>query len=306
MQASATRSPVALALAVLVVAVIAVACLVRRRPTADVLTRGTPPPGERIAYGPGPSQFGELRLPPGAGPHPVAIVLHGGCWLARYDATYMTHLAAALTENGIATWNVEYRRLGEDGGGWPGTFTDVARATDYVRVLAERHALDADRVVAVGHSAGGQLALWLAARPRLPRESPVYAANPLPLVGVVTLAGITDLRRVGPACAAEVPRLLGGAPDSRAAIVAQTSPLALLPAGVPAAIVSGDRDGIVPIETAKDYVAAATAKGDAVQLIAIPGAGHFDVVDPRSFAWPEVQRAIRAAIDGTGRSRSRP
>ena len=130
----------------------------------DVLALPRPEAQHRIAYGPGPQQFGELRLPDGAGPHPVVIVVHGGCWLAEYDLGYMSSLAAALTADGVATWSIEYRRVGDDGGGWPGTFDDVGAAADHLREIAAEHELDLERVVAVGHSAGGHLALWLAAR----------------------------------------------------------------------------------------------------------------------------------------------
>ena len=155
------------------------------------------PADHRIQYGEHAFAFGELRLPRGSGPHPVVVVVHGGCWQSQYDLRYMSHLSAALSQAGIATWTLEYRRIGNAGGGWPGTFDDVARGTDYVRTLAQRFPLDLNRVVVAGHSAGGHLALWVAARRNLPRESPLFTANPLPLRGVVSLAGITDLRKYG-------------------------------------------------------------------------------------------------------------
>ncbi|GAB3818443.1 hypothetical protein GCM10028895_15720 [Pontibacter rugosus] len=146
-----------------------------------------------IKYGSDSLQFGELRLPEGKGNFPVVVVVHGGCWLNQYNLQYMSHLSDALTKAGYATWNIEFRRVGDAYGAWPGTFQDVAMATDHVRELAKRYPLDAKKVVVIGHSAGGHLALWLAARHRLPKSSPLYVKNPLKLKGVVSLAGITDL-----------------------------------------------------------------------------------------------------------------
>jgi len=144
----------------------------------DILTLPAPPADARIAYGPDPLQFGDLRLPTAAsgggdGPFPLVVLIHGGYWRNRYDLAYFGHAAAALTATGFATWNIEYRRVGDAGGGWPGTLLDVAAATDYARTLAATQPIDLDRVVALGHSAGGQLAAWLAARRRLaPDERP--------------------------------------------------------------------------------------------------------------------------------------
>src|SRR5689334_19990376 len=143
----------------------------------------------RFAYGVEPLQFGDLYLPNGPGPHPVVILIHGGFWRAPYDLTLMQGLAQDLVQNRIAAWNIEYRRLGDAGGGWPGTFQDVARAADYLAALALPYSLDLTRVVPVGHSAGGHLALWLATRSRLPRNSKLTVSNtPLSLSGVVSLA----------------------------------------------------------------------------------------------------------------------
>jgi acetyl esterase/lipase len=223
-------------------------------------------------------------------------MIHGGCWQSQYDLSYMGHLGAALTEIGIATLNVEYRRLGEGDGGWPGTFADVARAADHVRTLAERHPLDLRHVIAVGHSAGGQLALWLATRPRLRKDDPLYTLEPLPLRGVVALAGITDLRRRGTACDADVARLLGGSESESTPLADRLSPIALLPSGVRSVLVHGERDRLVPLAMATDYVDAAKAHGDDARLVVIADAGHFDVVDPTSFTWPATREAVRAVL----------
>jgi acetyl esterase/lipase len=187
----------------------------------ELSNRALPPAGERIAYGTDAAQFGQLRVPEGEGPFPVVMLIHGGCWLSDFDYVYMSHLAAAITAGGYATWTIEYRRLGDSGGGWPQTFLDAGNALDALRTIAPAHRLDLQRVAAAGHSAGGQLALWLAARPRLPASSDIRGRDPLPLRGAIGLAAITDLAqyRVGPAdsCHASVDPLLGGTPSGSSA-----------------------------------------------------------------------------------------
>lgn len=271
-------------------------CARHGQSSRDILTRAAAQPDHRLSYGSNEFQFGELRLPKGEGPHPVAIVIHGGCWLAEYGLSYMGHLSQALAEAGVATWSVEYRRIGNQGGGWPGTFEDVSRAADHLRKIAKTHKLDLNRVIAVGHSAGGHLALWLAARKILPKDSPLYSPDPLPLRGVVSLAGVTDLRRSGTACDANVPNLMGGSAGDKAAIYNQASPIDLLPLGVPSAIVQGDGDRIIPLEMAKEYADAAKKKGDDAKLVVIEKAGHFEIVDPKSFAWEAVRNEALALL----------
>ncbi|HEY7183062.1 MAG TPA: alpha/beta fold hydrolase [Blastocatellia bacterium] len=297
-----SRSIVLIFLAPAAIAALAFACAGQGQSSRDILTRAVKPADHRISYGPDEFQFGELRLPKGAkdakedGPYPVAIVIHGGCWMAEYGLSYMGHLSAALTEAGVATWSVEYRRVGNSGGGWPGTFEDVSRAADHLRKISNQYHLDLDRVIAVGHSAGGQLALWLAARKILPKDSPVYSADPLPLRGVVSLAGVTDLRRSGTACDANVPQLMGGSARDKTAIYDQASPINLLPLGVPSAIVQGASDTIIPLEMAKEYADAAKKKGDNAKLVVIEKAGHFEIVDPQSFAWETVKNEALALL----------
>jgi acetyl esterase/lipase len=272
------------------------AASLRGQGSRSILTRPAPPADHRIAYGRNEFQFGELRLPKGAGPHPVAIVIHGGCWLSQYGLGYMGHVAADLTSAGIATWNIEYRRIGNEGGGWPGTFEDAGRAADHLRELAKSYPLDLTRVVATGHSAGGHLALWLGARRNLPKESPLYSADALPLRGLVPLAGISDLRKTGTACDREVAQLMGGPAAEKAAIYNLGSPIELLPLRLPQVIVQGDSDTIIPVAMAREYVEAAQKKGDAVTLRLIEKAGHFEVVDPNSPAWPAIREEIRAML----------
>jgi len=258
----------------------------------SILIRPAPPADHRIAYGKDEFQFGDLRLPKTAGPHPVVIVIHGGCWLSQYGLGYMGHASAALTEAGFATWNIEYRRIGNQGGGWPRTFEDAAKAADFLADIAGKYSLDLNQVVAVGHSAGGHLALLLGARPQFKKDNPLYSPNPLKLQGVVSLAGITDLRKTGTACDKEVVMFTGGEAKEKFAIYDQASPIALLPLGVRQKIVQGDADNIIPMAMAADYVEAAKKKKDSAELLAVEKAGHFELVDPKSAAWPSVQDAV--------------
>jgi acetyl esterase/lipase len=261
----------------------------------DLLALPQPPAEATIAYGPSPQQKAELRLPKAPGPHPVVIVIHGGCWEAPWGFDHVRSLAAALTAEGYATWSLEYRRLGDPGGGWPGTLEDVARGTEHLRAIAAERGLDLDRVIALGHSAGGQLALWLAGRHKLPPGSSLRAADPLRLRGVVSLAGITDLA-TGAAdrvCGDAIPRLLGGPSAERAERTRLASPIERLPLGVPQRLLCGTQDQIVPIGQARAYQAAARRAGDDVALEVIEGAGHFELVDPASAAWRAVREAVR-------------
>lgn len=259
----------------------------------------TPAPDHRESYGSDPLQFGELRLPEGPGPHPVAVFIHGGCWRSEYDLRHVASASEALTRAGIAVWTIEYRRIGDPGGGWPGTFQDVARATDHLRSLAQRFPLNLDRVITMGHSAGGHLALWLAARDQLPAASPIAGPDPLPLHGVVSLAGIPDLRAYSAgsgSCNASVPRLLGGTPQEVPERYAQASPFELLPLAVPQRLVHGGSDPTVPVEQSREHAERARARGDDARLEIIEGAGHFDVIAPFTPAWRSVERAARELL----------
>lgn len=264
-------------------------------PTAD----------HRIAYGEDPLQFGDLRLPQGRGPHPIVVVIHGGCWYSEYDLKHVAAFSAVLTRMGVATWSLEYRRVGDTGGGWPGTFQDVARGVDFLRVLARTYPLDLRRVVVVGHSAGGQLALWLAARKRLPKDSPLHSPDPLPLQGVVSLAGITNLRGYGSGCGGAVTKLLGGSPDEEPLRYQQTSPIELLPLRVKQRLIHGLLDTIVPPEQSSEYEVAAGRRGDDVRLVTVREAGHFDLIAPQSSAWPAVQEAINSLLNSASRRNTR-
>ena len=225
----------------------------------------------KISYGDDPNQFGELLLPESAGPHPVVVAIHGGFWRARYGLEHMRPACADLTSLGVATWNIEYRRIGQEGGGWPGTAQDALLGFQYLATLATVHPLDLERVVVIGFSAGGHLALWIAGQ-----------RHRLRLDGVVALAGVADL-----ALAAElrlsngvVGEFMGGGP-----LVLAASPIELLPTRVKTRLVHGTDDATVPIEIARRYLTAAIAAGDDVELIALPNTEHSPLVDVGSEAW---------------------
>jgi acetyl esterase/lipase len=266
--------------------------------SSDLLALPQPLADATVSYGTAPQQRAELRLPGRPGRHAVVIVIHGGCWETPWGLDHVRSLAAALTAEGYATWSLEYRRLGDEGGGWPGTLEDVGRGADHLRALAVPHDLDLERVVALGHSAGGQLALWLAARSSLPGDRPLRERSPLRLRGVVSLAGITDLRAGAAAnvCGDAIPRLLDGPPGEREERLRLASPIARLPLGLPQRLVCGARDQVVPIEQARAYEAAARAAGDSVTVEVVERVGHFELVNPASSAWTAVRRAVRALL----------
>ena len=251
----------------------------------------------RLTYAPGRHRWVDLYRP--ERPGPVAVLLHGGYWRARYRASLMVPMAEALVARGWVVANVEYRRvgIGGGGGGWPTTFVDVAAAIDR---LAEVDGLDLTRVVTVGHSAGGHLALWAAGRGRLPAGAP-GAGPAVAVTGAVSLAGVVDLERASALGlgAGAVDRLMGGAPgrvgDGR---YAMASPAALVPLGVPQVLVHGDADGVVPLALSQGYVDTAVAAGDAARLVPLAGVDHMAVIAPTGPAW----RALTEALDGLATS----
>ncbi len=243
---------------------------------------GSPSTRSIHAYGRDPSQVGELFLPEDTGPHPVVVVVHGGYWRARYDRSLMTDLCLDLAAPGFAAWNLEYRRVGS-GGGWPETFEDIAAGVDTLGVL--EMPLDLQRVAAVGHSAGGHLALWAAARHTLPPGTP--GADPRVRIGAaVSQAGVLDLRLAARLAPSDEPtRALLGDPDANADSYDLASPRERLPLGIPQLVLHGDRDDTVSMKIAESYVAAAHEVGDLCELTVLPETGHFEHIDERSEAW---------------------
>jgi acetyl esterase/lipase len=254
----------------------------------DILTLPPPPADTRLAYGSDPNQFLDLRLPVAKEknkPTPLVINIHGGYWRAKYNLDHAGHLCAALTAKGLATANVEYRRVGNDGGAWPGTFADVRAAYQFLRQNAQRHNLDSTRIIVMGHSAGGQLALCLAAHePSMTR--------------VVSLAGVVDLQRAYQLHLSNdaVVEFLRGKPGEVPDHYREADPMAL---AIPQArqwLIHGSADDVVPPEFSRDYVAAKAKrvgkeKEDA-HLLPISGAGHFDLIDPRSVAWKPIVESV--------------
>jgi acetyl esterase/lipase len=233
----------------------------------------------RESYGADSQQFGDLRVPSGLGPFPVVFMIHGGFWRAAFDLEHTGHLCAALKAHGVATWSLEYRRIGNRGGGWPGTFDDITAGFDHLAALRGRFGLDAGKIVAMGHSAGGQLALWLAAQKRGA------------LRGVVSLAGVADLRRAWELrlSGGVVSELLGGPPEKVPDRYQAASPIERLPLGVPQRIIHGMKDDIVPFEISRHF---AEKAGVEARLIPLARAGHFELIDPRAPEWKTVQNAV--------------
>ncbi|HEY8340878.1 MAG TPA: alpha/beta hydrolase [Egibacteraceae bacterium] len=244
---------------------------------------------ERIPYGPAADQFGDLWVPDDRdGSLPVAVVIHGGFWRSHRNVDMTAPLAADLAARGYAAWNLEYARVGGRGG-WPTTLEDVAAGIDALADLATSHDLDLTRVVTIGHSAGGHLALWAAARRGLPPDAPGAQPRVLP-AAVVSLAGVADLVAgarddLGDGAVAG---FLGGGPDEVPERYALASPAQRLPLGVPQLLAHGDADEHVPIGQSRAYRDAAEAAGDRATLLELPGADHFPVIDPASSAWAEV------------------
>jgi acetyl esterase/lipase len=264
----------------------------------DLLNRPKPQPTRTVFYGDDPSQFAELWLPGGPGPHPVVVMIHGGCWQAKIaNRSYLNYAAEDLRKRGIAVWNVEYRAADQTGGGYPGAYQDVGAAIDRLAIDAPHDHISVKRVIVVGHSAGGHLALWAAARDKLPASSPLHWAAPQPIAGVVDLAGIPDLQHdTATACGAAVLKQMTGEPTkARPDVYADTSPAELLPLGVPQVVIHGAQDVTVPPSVGEHYVAAARALGDRVEMRTPPG-GHVEEVTPGQPAWDEAVRAIQTLL----------
>lgn len=251
----------------------------------DILSLTPPLADRRVAYGADPNQFLDVRLPHGTGPHPVLVNIHGGYWRAKYDLAHAGHLCEALRAAGVATFNVEYRRVGNDGGGWPGTFADIRSAYAYVRQEYSRFHLDVKRLAVIGHSAGGQLALCLAAH-----ESSLRAA--------ISLAGVVDLKKAFTLHLSNdaVVDFLGGKPSDVAEHYREADPMELNIVHARQWVLHGSDDDTVPVAFSRDYAAQKKKAGERVELIEVARAGHFDFIDPRSEAFQQVKRAVLSAL----------
>ncbi len=257
----------------------------------DLLGRAPVSPTHRITWGEGATDIADLWLPDGAGPHPVVLMVHGGCWQKEIaDRTLMNWAAENLRTRGLAVWNIEYRGVDEDGGGYPGTFEDVARAADALRGQASAYNLDLNRVAAFGHSAGGHLALWLAARARLSERSQLRMDDPLKLVGVVNSGGLADLaasRSVTQrSCLDDIFELLvGQSSPTRANVLSDTSPAELLPLRIQQVSVNGQDDRIAPPALGASWARKARAAGDDARAEIVMDTGHVELISPGTKAW---------------------
>jgi len=246
------------------------------------------------AYGAAPQQFGELWVPAGDKAAPLVVLIHGGCWQSAYDIEHVRPAATALRQAGYAVWAIEYRRIGDAGGAWPGTFEDVALAIDHLDWLLEAEKMEPRSCIFMGHSAGGQLALWAAARSHFPAGHSFHSPTARKPEAIFGLAAITDMRTYAQGesdCEQSTVELLGTSaeyPDRYEAV----SPIELLPLGVPSLLAQGTEDPIVPPAQAELFHERAEEVGAASQLLRLPGAGHFDLIHPRTDAW----RAILAAL----------
>ncbi|KQL34487.1 hypothetical protein AN960_18900 [Bacillus sp. FJAT-25509] len=260
----------------------------------------------RLNYGDDQWQYGELRIPEGPGPHPVVVVIHGGFWKSIFAADLMDAVSEDLSKRGLATWNIEYRRVGNIGGAYPGTLNDVANATDFLETIGEQYDLDLTKVVAMGHSAGGQLAFWLAGRYRLQEDSILKTSSaPLLLKGVVSLGGIIDLelmnnlinykQRIVKNMKIDNPvtDYVGGTPFEVPERYAEVSPVQLLPLKVPQVLIHGDLDVNVPVKLSVLYKELAEKAGDQVKMITLPNVEHFEIIDPNSKVWDSIVNEVR-------------
>jgi acetyl esterase/lipase len=246
----------------------------------SILTRKPPEPDMRVPYGTDPNQFFDLRMPTGKGPYPVVFFIHGGYWRAKYDLTYAGHLCAALAKAGIASWNVEYRRVGNTGGGWPGTFEDIRTAYHLLHGNKKETSgkFDLKRVCVAGHSAGGQLALCLAAFEKT-------------VTRVLSLAGVVDLRRAWELHLSNdaVSEFLGGSPTAVPEHYREASPAERSIPHALQKLVHGTADDAVPYEISRSYADDKRKSGEKVELITLEKTGHFEIVDPESTIWEKIR-----------------
>jgi acetyl esterase/lipase len=234
----------------------------------------------RIPYGAGPNQFGELRVPTTPGPSPVLMHIHGGFWRAEYDFTLGNPVCEALIARGVATWNLEYRRIGNPGGGWPGTFQDIRDGYRFLAQIASKYKLDSTRLLAMGHSAGGELALCLAAHePSLKR--------------VISLAGVVDMEQAWELHLGSngVAEFLGGTPKEVTEHYREADPIQL---SITATqwLIHGASDDVVPSSLSRNYTEQKRNRGEDAHYLEIASAGHFDLIDPHSPAWPKIESTV--------------
>lgn len=267
----------------------------------DLLSRERPEPTATIRYGDGETGVVDVWVPDGVGPHPVVVMVHGGCWQKSIaDRTLMNYAAEDLRQSGLAVWNIEYRGVDEAGGGYPGTFEDVAAAADALRGAAGRFDLDTEAVLGFGHSAGGHLLAWLAGRENLPASSPLCRPDPLAFDFIVNSGGLADLEASAPVtqpeCLANImDDLTGEASESRPDVFADTSPARLLPTKAVQASVNGAEDRIAPPKLGAWYTAKVEGAGGKGEAVVIAGSGHVELIAPGTEAFERQKQLLLSA-----------
>ena len=251
----------------------------------------------KIYYGEHESQFGVLRMPETSHSCPVIVLIHGGFWQAKYNLDENNPIAYDLTQKGYATWNIEYRRVGEEGGGWTGTFNDVINAVNHLLKIEESYPIDLSRVIVIGHSAGGHLALWLASRIKSTTNDCSFYQLSVSFQKVISLAGVTDLVKMWniheqKKMKSHTAALLEGSPEEAPKRYKLSSPAELLPMNVEQVLIHSELDRHVPVELSKDYYKSAVKKGENVKIVILPDIDHFIIIEPTSSAWTSVINSI--------------
>ena len=280
-----------------------------KMPTTKYLTSSeinllpSKPADIRINYGKNEMQFIDLRLPKGKGPFPILAIMHGGCWISKYASLQNTSaMADALRDKGFATANIEYRCI-DEGGGWPGTFLDIGTAINKLLISAKEHSLDKERVITIGHSAGGHLAFWAAGRHRIPKDSAIYMEKPTPILGTISLGGAADLEasfdHFENLCGKNtMTAMFQGSPQTAPNHYKAGSPIRLLPMGVFQILITGAGDQAVPAIFAENYVKKATQEGDQglVESIIVPNCGHHEYNHPGTHAFEVLLNSVNKII----------
>lgn len=267
---------------------------------ADILKLPSSMPTAKILYGPAPQEYADLRLPSnGQGPFPLVILIHGGCWVSTFaTSAIMAPLATAITDQlGVATLNIEYRAIDQEGGGWPGTFNDVSAAINFLTNVNTIYNLDLNNVVVLGHSAGGHLALWAGGSSNVMHNSPIYTPLNIPLKGIVDLSGPGSLESFYPdqdaICHQPVlTEFLGGSPTTQPVKYSQASPIDLLPFKLNQVLIAGADDPDFPLNFGTEYESKGRSLGDNVNFFPVMNASHFEPLSPNSDVWPVIQNTL--------------